>query len=102
MALFIELTVAHQNFSPTFGQRIHHIQGGEDQMALGTTPYYHEIIYGDVYENSLNSPESNDNPQKFYSRNYSLSGYGITLESPIPCGKRKTKISRNKKTSILV
>ena len=24
-------------------------------MALGTTPYYHEIIYGDVYENSLNS-----------------------------------------------
>jgi len=27
----------------------------------------------------LNSPESNDNPQKFYSRNYSLSGYGITL-----------------------
>ena len=79
MALFIELTAAHQNFSPTFGERAHHIQGGEDQMALGTTPYYHEIIYGDVYENSLNSPESNDNPQKFYSRHYSLSGYGITL-----------------------
>ena len=79
MALFIELTAAHQNFSPTFGQRTHHIQGGTDQMAYGTTPYYHEIIYGDVYETSLNSPESNDNPQKFYSRNYSLSGYGITL-----------------------
>ena len=46
---------------------------------FGAIPYYDEIVYGDEYETSWNSIESNNNPQKFYKRNYSLSGYGITI-----------------------
>ena len=79
IALFIELTAAHQNFSPTFGQKTQHSNGGADMMTSGTIPYYDEIIYGDEFETSWTSTESNSNPQKFYSRNYSLSGYGITI-----------------------
>lgn len=79
IALFMEITAAHQNFSPTFGQKTHHTSAGTDMTTFGAIPYYDEIVYGDEYETSWNSIESNNNPQKFYKRNYSLSGYGITI-----------------------
>ena len=78
ISLFSEVTYAHQDYSPSYGKQIVAMFGDYDEMP-NAVPYFSEMEFGDTQDVPPEEMGDGSQPQKFYSRNYSLSGYGITL-----------------------
>ena len=78
ISLFSEVTYAHQDYSPSYGKQIVAMFGDYDEMP-NAVPYFSEMEFGDTQYILNEDIGDGSQPQKFYSRNYSLSGYGITL-----------------------
>ena len=78
ISLFSEVTYAHQDYSPTYGKQIVAMFGDYDEMP-NAVPYFSEMEFGDTQYILNEDIGDGSQPQKYYSRNYSLSGYGITL-----------------------
>ena len=77
IALQAELTYTHQLYSPKYGLQIVQVIDGDESESY-RNPYQSEMEFGDI-QYTPNEDYDINQPQKFYSRNYSLSGYGITL-----------------------
>ena len=77
ISLFSEVTYTHQLYSPKYGLQIVQVIDGDESESY-RNPYQSEMEFGDT-QYTPNEDYDINQPQKFYSRNYSLSGYGITL-----------------------
>lgn len=66
--------------APTLGKMVEFTSDGIDVIAnVNVEPYYSEIEFGEVSEWQYWSAEDKSQPQKLYSRSYSLGGLGLTL-----------------------
>jgi len=77
ISLFGEVTYTHQFYSPKYGLQIVQVIDGDESLSY-KNPYHSEMEFGDTQFTPGEDYDINQ-PQKFYSRNYSLSGYGISL-----------------------
>ncbi len=79
LAFFAELQAVSQSFSPKRGKTLVNINDGEDQLAnYEFSSYDTQIEFSSTEEMYLSPPDAY-RPQKLYKRNFSLSGYGITI-----------------------
>ena len=78
IALNAEMRYAHQLYSPTYGKQIVSMHGDYDDMP-NAVPYFSEMEFGDTQYILNEDIGDGSQSQKYYSRNYSLSGYGISL-----------------------
>lgn len=79
IALFVDVFGTYLNFTPNKGAITEYTMNNEDLLPnYEWTPWEGQIDFGDESEGftwTSNSPD----PEKLYKRNYSLSGYGLTL-----------------------
>ena len=75
---FVEITFNNQIYSPKSGKMVEYTADGVDQLAYLNEPYFSEIDFGEESEWLYYTSDDKTQPQKLYSRGFSLGGIGFT------------------------
>jgi hypothetical protein len=78
-SVFSEITFNNQVYSPKSGKMIEFTADGVDQLAYLNEPYFSEIDFGEESEWQYYNSDDKTQPQKLYSRGFSLGGIGLTV-----------------------